>query len=358
MLPVDQAWEYFNNNDRQLQDKVIQKEINNNICPKCSPIYISTKTKLAYLNQTIDLQKIFWQLPIMAYQTQKSGIIKKQIKINCTTNEEVQALEEKITNIEEKGFCITVDTIKKVKKSRNIKFKDTRKINIGLAKKDVKCFKKIKKGAFYNCFVLILRVKFEGNFIEVHTKVFNTGKLEIPGIHDDKILTITLEQLLKSLQPFINNQLLVKENSIENVLINSNFSCNYFVNRDKMFKELKYTYKLHVIYDACSYPGIQCKFYYNKNNSKNNGVCNCKTKCTKKGTGDGEGNCKEISFMIFRTGSILVVGNCTEEILYIIYNFLKQIFADLYSTVMIPGLGPTKENKQRRIRKKKILIRK
>ena len=93
-----------------------------------------------------------------------------------------------------------------------------------------------------------------------------------------------------------------------------------------------------------------------KNNSKNNGVCNCKTKCTKKGTGDGEGNCKEISFMIFRTGSILVVGNCTEEILYIIYNFLKQIFADLYSTVMIPGLGPTKENKQRRIRKKKIFI--
>ena len=27
--------------------------------------------------------------------------------------------------------------------------------------------------------------------------------------------------------------------------------------------------------------------------------------------------------MIFRTGSILIVGNCDEDVLYIIYDFIK-----------------------------------
>ena len=47
-------------------------------------------------------------------------------------------------------------------------------------------------------------------------------------------------------------------------------------------------------------------------------------KCNKKGSGrSGEGQCKEVSFMIFRTGSVLIVGNCTEKILNIIYVFVK-----------------------------------
>ena len=36
--------------------------------PKCSDIYISTQTKIAYLNSTIDLYRIgFWKLPIINY---------------------------------------------------------------------------------------------------------------------------------------------------------------------------------------------------------------------------------------------------------------------------------------------------
>ena len=27
------------------------------------------------------------------------------------------------------------------------------------------------------------------------------------------------------------------------------------------------------------YPSIQCKFFYNKNNTKNDGLCHCKHKC-------------------------------------------------------------------------------
>ena len=55
-----------------------------------------------------------------------------------------------------------------------------------------------------------------------------------------------------------------KKDDIETVLINSNFSCNYYIDRDILAHRLKYEYNIHVVYDPCSYPGIQCKFYYNE----------------------------------------------------------------------------------------------
>ena len=34
----------------------------------------------------------------------------------------------------------------------------------------------------------------------------------------------------------------------------------------------------------------------------------------------------KLSFMIFRTGSILIVGKCSEYILNYVYNYIKDIF--------------------------------
>ena len=33
--------------------------------PKCQDLYISTKTKVLFLNKTIDIQTIFWDLPVI-----------------------------------------------------------------------------------------------------------------------------------------------------------------------------------------------------------------------------------------------------------------------------------------------------
>jgi len=82
-------------------------------------------------------------------------------------------------------------------------------------------------------------------------------------------------------------------------------------------------------------------------------------KCNKKGSGNGEGQCKEVSFMIFRTGSVLIVGNCTEKILYIIYNFIKEILKNEYRDIAIDTGVPKKViKKKKRVRKKKILVKK
>jgi hypothetical protein len=54
-------------------------------------------------------------------------------------------------------------------------------------------------------------------------------------------------------------------------LINSNFNCGFFINREALYDILKFKYNLQSIYDPCSYPGIQCKFYYNPDVGFQNG---------------------------------------------------------------------------------------
>ena len=161
--------------------------------PKCSDLNISTKTKISYLNYPIDLKQVFWAIPLTKYHDPSVGIIKKQMKFNSTTPEEVS----EIINEKSKYTCVDDYIISQVNMTdgRN-KFKDIRKISIGICRKDIISYRCKKKSAFYNCFVVILRVFRNGNYKEIHVKVFNTGKMEIPGIQDATILNEVLTSLL------------------------------------------------------------------------------------------------------------------------------------------------------------------
>ena len=167
-----------------------------------------------------------------------------------------------------------------------------------------------KKGAFYNCFALILRIKHLSAFKEIHVKVFNTGKLEIPGIQSDEMLVKTLELLCDTLRKIsIGLEGITWDNSKNSiVLINSNFTCGYYINREKLYHRLKYHYGINSAFDPCSYPGIQSKFYYDhsKDRDEQTGI---PLSGVEKPDKD---KITEISFMIFRTGSILIVGMCDE----------------------------------------------
>ena len=91
---------------------------------------------------------------------------------------------------------------------------------------------------------------FKNVFKEVHIKIFNTGKLEIPGIQDDQLLYNSLDELIIILKNIMNSDnIYYKKDKIENVLINSNFNCGYFIDRTKLYNVLKYDYKIHSLYD-------------------------------------------------------------------------------------------------------------
>ena len=123
------------------------------IKPKCSLLYISTKTKICYLNKSIDLKKVFWEIPIIPYHFPQIGVVKKQMKFNSTTIEELNLISMKIKDYEYVDNYVISQIINP---EGRIKFKDIRKISIGLCKKDIISYRCKKKSAFYNCFVVII----------------------------------------------------------------------------------------------------------------------------------------------------------------------------------------------------------
>ena len=256
---IDQEWEHFisskhedednedsdfiNTDEFEISTAVISSEINTAV-PVATPIYISTKTKISYLNQMVDLKNIFWKIPVLSYAEPKTGVIKKQIKLNSMTQEELDEIQEKL-KLEK---CFEEHVITNINNPNGrIKFKDIRKISIGISKKDLISYRCKKKSAFYNCFVLILRIKIDCMFKEFHVKVFNTGKLEIPGIQTEKTFQKTLSLVIDILQPYFDEKLLYQKDTTETVLINSNFNCGYYINRETLFDLLKYKYNIQGI---------------------------------------------------------------------------------------------------------------
>jgi hypothetical protein len=334
--------------------------------PVCNELYISTKTKVLFLNKEIDIYNIFWNIPVLEYWKPEEGVIKKQMKIVSKTQEEFQEYKKKLEGI---GYY-TENIIKQIDNptARRIKFKDERKITVGVSKKDIMNCRGKVKNAFYNCFAMILRFKY-GNaaenktmFKEIHVKIFNTGKLEIPGVLDAKLLDIVKEMILQILQPNIDTLLeFIETDSENNVLINSNFNCGYYINRDNLHNILlSDKYNIESAYDPCSYPGVKCKYYFNNNNgfdeTLQKGKILPEDRALKLSELELNKKYTEVSFMMFRTGSCLIVGNCSEKILKFVFEFIKKILVEEYKNIQVANEDTTVKIKKVKLRKKTIMM--
>jgi hypothetical protein len=327
--------------------------------PICDELYISTKTKVLYLNQEIDIHNIFWKIPILEYWKPCEGVIKKQMKIVSKSTEEFDEYQKKLVGIP----YYTDFVIKQINNpnARRIKFKDERKITIGMSKKDIMNCRGKQKNAFYNCFAMILRFYCGGEFKEIHVKVFNTGKLEIPGILNNELLVTVQRMILEIIQPHVSIHIeyISTDRGDENVLINSNFNCGFYINRDRLYSILRSDkYGIESAYDPCSYPGVKCKYYFNTElgydpvlqigqvMQEDRSLKLSQLIDTKKYT--------EISFMIFRTGSCLIVGNCSEKCLLFVFEFIKQFLINEYENICVVNDGPVAKIKKVKLRKRTI----
>ena len=355
----------------------------------CEDLYISTQTKIFFLSvANLPVDDIFWNTKVIPYTTRSNGVIKKQIRFISKNREEFQTYIEK----RDKELYFTEKIMKQIDNpnARKIKFKDVRKLTVGISKKDIMNCHGKNKNAFINCFAMILRVLFDGCYYEMHVKVFNTGRMAIPGIVNDGLLEETKKLLLATLQGnFTEPIMLISEEDTpevtrlvkgkknketnkkekshfekvkpkSNVLINSNFNCGYYIQQEKLRRILRDKYGLHPTYDPSMYPGVKCKFYYNNklpddmklqkgHLEKNDADCTMTEldelvldKYTK------------ISFMIFRTGNCLIVGNCTKSILTFVYKTVKQILMDEYEQIKANQDVPVAKVKKNKPRKKSV----
>lgn len=312
--------------------------------PDPTPLIISTKTKVLFLNQPIDITRIFWEIPIMKYHTTREGVVKKVVKMVCFSPEEQDALEARLAaNPQYRQEIIKQVNIQTPTKT---KFKDERKIIAGTSKKDIMACRLKKKNVFYNCFSLVVRILYK-EFREIHVKIFNTGKMEIPGLVEDEILEITSAAVLKILRPFmgvgapLELDYVVPASAIShNVLINSNFNCGFHIHRERLHNILKSEkYYLDTSYDPCTYPGVKCKFYFNhelgfSRDVQRGKVMDCDKKVKRKNL-ETDKKYTEVSIMIFRTGSGLIVGNCSDEVLDYIFHFILDILREEYYRIAV-----------------------
>jgi len=390
----------------------------------CEDLYISTQTKIFYLNvPSLNVESIFWNLPIMEYGLPQQGIIKKQMRMIFKSPEEYEVYAEKIKDIPYHSEKI----IKQINNpnARKLKFKDERKLTVGISKKDImNCHGKEKK-AFINCFAMILRMastdknqttdktKTNANydktrhhiFHEVHVKVFNTGKITIPGIvdNDDRLLEVTKKYILDILQANVKEPLLLipeeeipllrkivknkkgkeyteteeidnslaevpKNSHVEyvkqqsGVLINSNFNCGFYIDQMKLMRILQEKYRLEPTYNKSNYPGVKCKFFLDNTlplditvQSGNISEEDKKKKITEWRLED---KYTKVTFVIFRTGNNLILGNFSKTILLFIFDFVKHILMTEYEEIRTFHDEPTKVAKQVKPRKKKVVYTK
>lgn len=354
-------------------------------------LIISTKTKVLFLNKPVDIFSIFWKIPIIEYWKPEKGVIKKQIKIVSKTKEELEEYKSKLVNLNyyQEHIIKQIDN----PTSRSIKFKDERKITVGMSKKDITVQRNKVKNAFYNCMALIIRFRFNDVFKEIHIKIFNTGKMEIPGIVDYSMMEYVKIMILEILQmnetsreTKINNVVDVTPASIpcinidkeiktppdaeapfyfienfkeEHVLVNSNFNCGYFINREKLYNILiSPKYSLESSYDPCNYSGVKCCYYFNNqiglDMEKQRGVIIDEDKQMKLSVLMECKKYTEVSLMLFRTGSCIIVGNCSERILRFIFEFIKNLLIEEYTNICFNTDIPQVKNKSFKMIKRNI----
>ena len=354
--------------------------------PECNELFISTKTKCLYLSVPIDIENIFWKIPILDYYQQECGVVKKQKKIVCNTPEEYEQYKENLSHVNhyyEEQVIKMIDNVglapegtetrilkrryhyrKPVvapvaeeesvdidpestlnptpvpvpsiysKCKKRLQYKNERKITIGMSKKDiVNSRRKKKAGAFYNCFALIVRFQHEDGFHEFHVKIFKTGKLEIPGRFSHSVLKSIKQIILKIVQPYYPDTPIHYVDGKDGVLINSNFNCGYHIDRDKAYSIFRNKYGIETSYNSSSYQGVKCKYYFNcevgfKRALQTGRILEKDSMKMKELVKTHKYT--KIAFMIFRTGSCIIVGNCTKKILYFLYDYIKDILKTEY----------------------------
>lgn len=303
---------------------------------------------------------------------------------NNETNDKTIKLndDEKYKNAKNKEIEEANDKEREANISKKIKNKYvfTRTITVGLCKKEAlktnivskntnskRKLKKAKKGGtFYNSFAIWFRILFCNQYQEIHIKIFNTGKIEIPGIKEFEVE----QKILTKLKYFL--QIITQNNDLEYlnpngslVLINSSFHFHYQIKKNVLAAIITEIYGWYVSNDTNSYPGVRCVYFYDEKLPKNKQTGQpsqefieefkrlSKKKSLKDFIKKNKINYKLITIIFFSTGSCIINGTFSDEILYFIYDKLCEIFklyfANIYLQPFVEPLKPKHKNKIRMV---------
>ena len=215
----------------------------------------------------------------------------------------------------------------------NIKFIDYKTEDPkGFHHKNISEKKKRKLRLFYNQITILILINNDINNI----KLFNNGSISMTGVKSEEnghqAIKLLNSKLLEISKNNPKEPALVNLNSevikYEIVLINSDYDIGYEIKRSDLHQLLVNEYKIFSSFEPCIYPGVNSKYYWNKDYKDNQfkGRCYCTMKCNGKGKGNGNGDCKKVTVSAFQSGSIIITGAQTIDQIIDTYNFINTIF--------------------------------
>jgi len=220
------------------------------------------------------------------------------------------------------------------------------KLIIGTCSRDELTHRKKSKNIFFNQSTLVVRKQCGITngipiYKEVNIKLFKNGGVQMTGIPTDIFAKETFAWLVQSLGefsvPILEGTPQPHRYSIQ--LINSDYSVNGSINREKLHEVLVSEYNLFSSFESTIYQGCDTKYYYNEAAPKDaiEGVCPCgETLCYGNGDGMTLGNCKEITISPFHTGSIIITGARRFIQIEKAYTFMNRILTKHCSELIKP----------------------
>ena len=105
-MNIDNEWQQFLDSMDETSAPAVSEEDESAIetttfaRKECEDLYISTQTKIFFLNQSnINVFDIFWNMDIVPYASPTCGVIKKQMRIVFKDKEEFNAYQEKLKKV-------------------------------------------------------------------------------------------------------------------------------------------------------------------------------------------------------------------------------------------------------------------
>ena len=207
-----------------------------------------------------------------------------------------------------------------------------------------------RRKSFYNQATIVL------DYIKaVNLKLFRNGSIHITGIIDEEQGKCAVGFLCDEIRAIYEKHpdvlLTTETRGIDQigchrwdiVMINSDFSCNFRIRREKLFEILDTKYGLVVNYESDNYPGVKTSFYWNEADPQRTGICVCCTGKTCSGKGRGmlgfmaddptAHNCRKITISVFQSGKIIITGARNRRQIDDAYAFITRVLTTHYSTV-------------------------
>lgn len=170
-------------------------------------------------------------------------------------------------------------------------------------------------------------------FKETNIKLFKNGGFQMTGISSEAMARAALTRLIdmnrdRGVWPTGDGQPKPHIQRFDTCMINSDYSIDKAIRRDRLYRVLVEDYGLWSTYEPTIYQGVNTKFFWNKARPAGTppGICVCPTPCEGDGSGYAVGQCKKITIAPFRTGKIIITGAKHTEQLDDAYAFMNEVF--------------------------------